>query len=472
MTSTNRGLDLLTLDVNFYASEGGYLVSAETTHRSCAEPLLLTADEVMNLAASGEHFCRGHAQDEASAVKIGRVLYNRIFSNDIRDLFLEAKASARSSEVPVRLMLKFPPASEIQEVPWELLHDGDRFLALDPFTPVVRHIRLREPANDLAVEPPLRILFTAAQPSGVDSDDKDERRKLQLREEAQTIREAVAKSEGQLTLEVAEGGSFGRPLTFDRLQHLFQFARSRNCPFHLWHHAGHGRLGRGPEGPEFFLILEKDDGKPDPVPARHLSSWIAGGRDLKLALLNLCFSGSPTVGLSSQLARLNVPAVVGFQGAVVDPAALRFARRLYEVLPAMPLDVGLTYARHAMVDRQWPLEWSLPMLFSRSRERLDLLAAPTEEKAKSRPSGTRIRFGGGTIRAKRFAQIGRIQLGEGFEPGRDVEVDFDPKEVEADDILQIGSLETQSATQADFRGQFRELRESLSRAHGQGEEQR
>lgn len=448
-------------ELNFFASGTGYMVSAEAGV-STAEPLALSAEDVLTLAASGEQLYRGHLQEEKAGVEIGRVLFEKIFREGVRDLFAKASESARKQGTPLRIVLRFPPASEIQEIPWELLHDGQRFLALDSQTPVVRHIRMQDFEGDLGVEPPLRVLVTAADPAGVDGPAAEERRRLQIQEEADAIQSALAKAGKSVRVDVALGGTPNRHLTSPRLQNLFQRARALGRPYHVWHHAGHGRLRSGPDSHEFFLILETESGNPDPVPAEQVSQWVAGGHDLKLAVINLCFSGS-SVGLSTLLARLNVPAVIGFRAAVADPAAKRFAESLYGTLPGMPLDQSLTWARHTMAERKWPLEWALPVLFSRSRGRLDLLVESREKTKSHRTPATRVSFGGDTIRANQYIRIGVAKGGGGYEPGHDVEVNFNPATVEVDKLLDVGSLSISESSLEEFQQRFRSLQATLRR---------
>src|SRR5581483_4812005 len=172
----------------------------------------------------------------------------------------------------------------------------------------VRNFRLPKSEVDLAVEPQLRVLLTMAVSGGGEPADPI------FGQQVEEVRAALAAAGARVKIEVAGGGSPERPLTRQRLEGLFKRARDRRLPYHVWHHIGHGTLPRRDTGGrEFCFLLETAGGRIDPVPAAHLSHSLAGPGDLKLAVLCLCFSGS-TVGLSTELARLNVPAVLGFCG--------------------------------------------------------------------------------------------------------------------------------------------------------------
>lgn len=465
MTPCPQRLEPHDLVLDFYAVQGGFLVAAEGEGWSAASPLTLTADETATLAASGERFRHGHILEEGAAIRVGTFLYDRVIRDGIEALFLEARGAARSLSVPLRLVLRFPAASEIEEIPWELLHDGRRFLALDPWTPLVRHIRLPQPAADLAVEPPLRILFTAADTAR--DEDSDERSAadssgrtaggLHLEEEARALRQALAGAGGRVQLEVVEGMACDRPLTLRRLEGLFVRARAQGRPFHVWHHAGHGGIRRGPSGLEFVLLLHGDDGRSSPVPGRSLSRTLASAGDLKLAVLNLCRSGS-TIGLSTELAQLNVPAVVGFCTTVLDPAAVEFSRAFYASLTKVPLDLSLTCARQAMADQRWPLQWALPILHCRSRGQLALLRSSAPARSQHPFPDIRRNFkelraagrgpGGATAPAS-----GSVGHSERRRPHRSA--------VETSELSDLASLGVTDAMREEVRGWLLELRQAV-----------
>jgi hypothetical protein len=463
MTLPGTNQPPLVLEIDFFAVAGGFVVSAEGDRQANAEDAL-TSEEVLGLTAFGDRFRGGHVEDELEAVKIGRFIFDRVFRNGIEKLFQEARATARERGLPLRIALRFPANSEILEVPWELLHDGLRFLALDPWTPVVRNFRLRESEIDLAVESPLRVLLTTAGSGGGEPAGPIFGRQVE------EVRAALAAAGGRVQIEVAEGGSPERPLTRQRLEGLFKRARHRRLPYHVWHHIGHGTLLRETGGLEFCFLLETADGRIDPVPAARLSHSLAGPGDLKLAVLSLCFSGS-TMGLSTELARLNVPAVLGFCGAVVRPAALEFARALYQGIHMRALDDSVTEGRHAMADRRWPLEWALPVLFCRSRGRLELLkgsAVPSGAAAVPEPAHTRVSFGGGPIIAKKVTQIGTVGAPGNGPENRRLDVTFSPSRIAAGEVLQIAEI-TDPLVDDDFRRRFRELQGALGRL-ARGEE--
>src|SRR6185295_17388942 len=115
------------LEITFLRVEGGYQVSAETNLGAAATPFVLTDAEVGRLAVDGATFYASEDPKPAKAVRIGRRIFARVFRGEALGLFRETRGAARAQGSALRLVFRFEKASEIQEVPWELVHDGTRF---------------------------------------------------------------------------------------------------------------------------------------------------------------------------------------------------------------------------------------------------------------------------------------------------------------------------------------------------------
>jgi len=143
---------------------------------------------------------------------------------------------------------------------------------------------------------------------------------------------------------------------------------ARGDDFHVFHYIGHGefddRSGHG------ALILEGADGSPRYVDGETLGTVLCERRSVRLAVLNACEGAKaspvdPLAGVAAGLVQHDVPAVVGMQFAISDPAAITFAAELYSGLArAFPVDVAVTEGRRALA-AETDLEWATPVLFMR-----------------------------------------------------------------------------------------------------------
>lgn len=105
--------------------------------------------------------------DAAAAQAFGSRLFDALFQERIRDLYVATRAR-RGQAFRYRLILDHPAVARL---PWELLYDHERraFLALE--ASMVRGFGLAEPTQPLEVQPPLRILISAAFPQDLPAVD-------------------------------------------------------------------------------------------------------------------------------------------------------------------------------------------------------------------------------------------------------------------------------------------------------------
>jgi hypothetical protein len=280
------------------------------------------------------------------SVQIGKDLYAQVFSGEVEDLFLRALKLAREERSGLRILIKAWHSPEIHDLPWELLHDGRRFLAQSTETPVVRYLEQRRPLREFRIAPPLRLLLTTACPVGVDP--------LDIQEEERRLKAALAPLGDRATIVVE------REVGLERLRHILFRARSQGRPFQVWHHAGHGGL----ESEKFSLALASRDGILQEVTVADLEEVLAPCEELRLAVLNVC-EGASATGLATALANLSIPAVIGFREPVLDTSALVFAEAFYQELVETTLERAMSRARLELRDAGYsPLDWSYPLLFA------------------------------------------------------------------------------------------------------------
>lgn len=411
--------------------KGCRLVAESDGARS--EPFRLSAAAVRSLVRLGEDLDSGTLEngepgrDVAPALpgrtgelvrKAGRILLARTFGGAVWNVYLRAEAVARVRGQQLRIEIHLPPSqTSLHQIPWELLMDGARVLALSSGTPVVRIPRREIHRDGLASEPPLRMLLTTAQARGTAP--------LGLEEEERAVRTALGSR--RIELDVLHG------VGQDSLVQAFQQARRAGRPYRIWHHGGHGRLESDREDP-FQLVLERDEAT-ELLAGRHIAPLVCGERGLMLVVLSLCHGGAP-LGLAPHLAELDLPAVVGFRSRIGDRRAIAFARHFYGQLPDAPVDVALTRARQALaVDGG--MGWAQPILYARAASLRLLPAEPAPATAPEPPPVSRARttFTNTRIQARDVEQIG--QRGS-LPPHCGAEASFENVDSEFQKLRQVG----------------------------------
>jgi hypothetical protein len=260
--------------------------------------------------------------DEATLIDLGRHLYQWL---DGKEAWL---AELREKLLPpfifeIQAALQ-PDASArtVLQAPWELLADGQGYLAENTslgFAPARRLGERREAAK--LDEYRLGIVFMAAAPEGVQDLDYEA-------EEAAILTTA---HEG-VDLYVEDSGD---PEELGRRLSEFE---SRPPVLHLSCH-GHNATQATPGAqPQPMLILEDAHGDARPTTAAGLIECLGTERP-RLVMLSACLSAAAGGGktamadsLASALVRAGSPAVLGWDGSVADIAATQFARELYERL--------------------------------------------------------------------------------------------------------------------------------------------
>lgn len=298
--------------------------------------------------------------------EIGEELFYSLFAGGIGEAFYRSLETLDEDE-GLRIVLRLSDVPALAVFPWEFLYDpqGERFLALDARTPLVRYLELpvAEPAT-LLVDPPLRILTVLANPPNSPAP-------LDVAEEWKRLTSALAglAAQGIVHLEQLE------PPTLGALRRRLQAEK-----FHVLHFVGHGEFdSRSNNG---GLLFERADGSAHLVLDDELKVVLHNHPTLRLVFLNACHGAvssldNPFTGVAQSLVRQAMPAVIAMQGQISDRAAQVLAEEFYTALTHnQPTDRALTEARVALYTEQ-SLEWATPVLYSRSRSnQLVRLALP------------------------------------------------------------------------------------------------
>ncbi|MFF9028791.1 CHAT domain-containing WD40 repeat protein [Streptomyces iakyrus] len=300
---------------------------------------------------------------EAPARQVGDMLYDAVFQNSIKALYLSSRQKAQEHGQRLRLVLRVR-SPELAALPWELLHDAKLGGYLCLHHPIIRYVEILEPAAPLAVEPPLRILGMVSLPGSLGALDAEaERASLTT-----ALRPLI--DEGMVRLEWVPGQT---------KQDLYA-ALFRDC--HIFHFIGHGKFDA--DRRQGMIVFADEHGREDPLHAQALGHLISIAEPVpRLVVLNSCETGTSHAQdlFSSTAAELEytVPAVVAMQFAVTDKAAVLFSRAFYQALAAnRPVDEAVRTGRIALrADKDDSLECFTPVLYQRSGDaRLFDLTSP------------------------------------------------------------------------------------------------
>ncbi len=295
--------------------------------------------------------------EEQTVRNFGQVLFNALFTGEVRSLYAVSQLTASNQGKGLRLKLRILPP-ELAALPWEFLYDAGQaeYICLSSNTPIVRYLELPHPPSPLTVTPPLSILCMTASPKGLAN--------LDVERERQRVEKATKQlCAGGLVKLTWIAGS-----TWQDLQRAM-----RRGPWHIFHFIGHGGFDSLSE--EGTVALENEEGVAHILSATHLGRLLADHRSLRLVILNSCEGarGSERDIFSSTaavLVRRGIPAVLAMQYEITDQAAIEFSRTFYEALAdGLPVDAAVSDARKSVsVGIENTVEWGTPVLYLRSTD--------------------------------------------------------------------------------------------------------
>lgn len=292
---------------------------------------------------------------ETTVKQLGTSLFEALFRDRVGILWMSSRERVDAAHEGLRLRLSFKGAARFESWPWELLFDPFRgqFLAQSEWTPVVRCLERFNPAL-FPAEPPLRMLVAIAEPSGYPALDADR--------EWERIRQALRSwvDQGWLVLDRLKRATLG------------ELRRNLREPCHILHIVSHGRFHS--ERGHGALALEDETGRGRVVSGDKLGAVLAAQRELRLVVLNACegaltLRDDPFTGVAQALVDCRIPAVIAMRSRISDSAAVAFAEHFYDALGRnRPVDVALAEARHGMFSGRDDLEWTAPVLYTRSSD--------------------------------------------------------------------------------------------------------
>ena len=255
-----------------------------------------------------------------TAQEVGRVLFDALFTSEVRSCYRSSLAAAREQGKHLRLRLRVE-APELAVLPWEFLYDeteGDHITLLRE-TPLTRYLEMGRPAETLTIQPPIRILGMIASPNDLPTLDAAQERRWMV----EAIDHLIESR--QVELAWVEGQ------TWRDLNRAMQAGE-----WHIFHFIGHGgfdpALGEGR-----IALVDEASGGSNFLSATQLGRLFADHPSLRLAVVNACEGArasehSVFSSTGAVLARRGIPAVVSMQYAITDRAAIEFSRTFYDGL--------------------------------------------------------------------------------------------------------------------------------------------
>ncbi len=270
------------------------------------------------------------------------------------DNTLEANAPATETETAREV------ATLLLGLPWELLHDGDRFL-FQGATPT--RVRRRLPNTRVldvpVVATPIRVLLISARP------EDDACGYIDHRVSALPLVDAMEALGGLVQLHLLS------PPTLPALSTELERARREKKPYHVVHFDGHGvydrTVGLGGlcfEDPQDLGKLEK---------RRHLTLYtnelgpVLSEYRIPLVFLEACQtaqSEKASESVASELLKVGVASVVAMSHSVLVETARRFVEAFYQALAGQRALKDDPYRGPMLMGEELRLEdWFVPVLF-------------------------------------------------------------------------------------------------------------
>lgn len=279
---------------------------------------------------------------------VGRGLFRSLFAGPLRDLYRAAITGAAVAGEPLTLELCFArDAVRAARYPWELLHDGTRFLLRTGTVSLVRSLPFPDAPHPAKPGGVLEVLVAAPRPRDY-------------------APHGASRGTGfdMLAQDFARADRIDLAALFPPTWDALMDWTLAGAPDVL-HFEGGGESARSGR-----LFFEDAHGRQDPVDAAALGEAFFSTA-LRLVMLANTAPAAEEGGLESAAPTLiltGIPAAVALQGALPEDAARSFARTLYEsLLSGDTIEAAAAAGRKTLVRTTC---WHLPALYRRAPETL------------------------------------------------------------------------------------------------------
>lgn len=256
-----------------------------------------------------------------------------------------------AAEKRVRFVITYT-GRHLGDMPWECLYIPalQLFAGLTLRISVVRNVRPKSLVRR-EIDDTMRVLLVSALPRDTPWLNADQ--------EITLIRRVLEPAERLGVLRVDELKNPDE----ERLQGQLRLFRP-----HVFHFIGHGGIGRDGQG---AVLLADENGAGVEVNATRIGTLLRE-RGILVAVLNSCFTGivhsDIARSVASVLVQEGVPLAIAPSRAVLDRAALQFAREFYTALmDGYPIEAAVVEARKLLSVKGW--DWSTYLTYSTERSR-------------------------------------------------------------------------------------------------------
>ncbi len=407
-------------------------------------------------------------EETKDLVTLGQELYRGLLDGALRDSWNCAQSVAhnRSEVLHLRLGLKGLKDRRLPQLPWEIMHRGDRPLATgtdvvfsryEPSTSLLGSIR-KVPANQ-----PLKILMAIAAPS--------DRESLELEREYEELKKELSDLNTVHPIQQALLGAGSKKREI-QLEIIRQPGREQltqaleRGQYQVFHYAGHSNWGTA--GGEIDLVSKT--GSTESLSGDDLAGLLVNN-GIQVAVFNSCRGAYSELGdranaegpqnLAEAIVNRGVPGVLAMAERIPDGVSIALTRLFYRNLAKGSASVteSLSRARQGLVSAYGSeqLYWALPVLYVHSKFDGYLLGEnndiPDCEDAKTSAE---------SVREWKRHQKKALYSKFGMLPEADSEEGSDGEELESTPEAKGGELEMlPEADSADFLRPTDDLEEEL-----------
>jgi len=285
-------------------------------------------------------------------INFGKHIFNLVFGDGIKTYYDQCL----SKDQPLRIRIRIDEtARELNDIPWEFLHDGENFLVTQADTLVSRLPLDVEKKKKDQLNQALSMLVVISNPLNL-----PEHMVLNTEKEQEVILEALDKLQRQRKLDI----DFVDDASLETIQDYLS-----EKDYHILHFTGHGVFdesqGKG------FLLLEDAQGKMLNEENETIGTILQNHKSLRLVFLSACQSAkaSNNTGypfLARTLLKKGVPAVLSMQYSVLDRSATDFTGKFYHSLASgKSIDEALSDARLGLYvgENKNRVDFATPVLF-------------------------------------------------------------------------------------------------------------
>lgn len=303
--------------------------------------------------------------------RVGQHLYRALIAGEVANMFF----AALQRRQPLAVQLRFDEDAAVPaRLPWELIHDGRRFLIASGMVELTRYLAFPQRQPIFALRPPVQILSITARPSDLPmlpSVGEYEQIKAEIDLNPQlTADRLIHPSFAALTAQLARNpyqivhfdghGSFHRRCRNCGMLHYPHLEQCQNaaCAQSLRDSAAQGALAF--EGAYPDRAADWID--------QHMLSDLLAGTATQLLVLSACESSTvrgPDMadGLAPALIRAGIPAVLSMQLPISVESARSFIQQFYRgIACGMSIGSALVWARKRLITSK---DWYIPTFYVR-----------------------------------------------------------------------------------------------------------